>query len=121
MSITPPSAVLVEATDGPCQARFPSVTLWHSLSNGIHALRVCESLVVDNLTGFRDAENSNLGTFEGVVLGADGGVAADVADDAAAYLPRPRLSCRGNRKEDGEGEAQLEKERAPAREGRGHG
>ena len=56
-----------------------------------------------------------------MVLGADGGVTADVADDAAADLPRPRLGRRGHREEDGEGEAQLGKERPPAMGGRGHG
>ena len=55
-----------------------------------------------------------------MVLGTDGGVAADVADDAAADLPRPRLGRRGRCEQDGEGEAQQE-ELPPAREGRGHG
>jgi hypothetical protein len=59
-------------------------------------------------------------TFEGVVLGADGGVAADVADDIAADLPRPRLGGRG-RQEDGEDEAQLEEDRPPRARCRGHG
>lgn len=45
-----------------------------------------------------------------MVLGADGGIAADVADDAAADLPRPCLGSRGRRVQDGEGEAQLEEE-----------
>ena len=55
-----------------------------------------------------------------MVLGTDGGVAADVADNAAADLPRPRLGRRGRCEQDGEGEAQQE-ELPPAREGRGHG
>lgn len=63
VSITPPCAMQMEAADRPCQARVPPVALWHGLGNSIHALRVCEGLVVDNLTGFCDAEDSNLGTY----------------------------------------------------------
>jgi hypothetical protein len=59
-------------------------------------------------------------TFEGVVLGADGGVAADVTDDAAADLPRPRLGGRG-RQQEGEDDAQMEEERPPRARRCGHG
>jgi len=53
-----------------------------------------------------------------VVLRADGGVAADVADDAAADLPRPSLS---RREQDTKGDAELQEERPPERVCRGHG
>lgn len=54
-----------------------------------------------------------------MVLGADGGVATNVADDAAADLPRPRLGRWGCHEHDGESETQLEEEGRPARESRG--
>jgi hypothetical protein len=61
--ITPLSAMLVKAADGPCQAWLPTVTLWHRLPNNVDTLGVCEGLVVDNFTRSRDAEDGNLGTY----------------------------------------------------------
>lgn len=61
--VAPPGAVLVEAADGPCQAWLPPVRLRHRLCNSVRTLGVCEGLVVDNLTRFCDAEDSNLGSY----------------------------------------------------------
>lgn len=60
VGISPPSAMLMEAADRPCQAWIPAITLRHCFSNSVYAFGVCKSLVVENLTRFRYAKNSNL-------------------------------------------------------------
>lgn len=64
---------------------------------------------------FEEGERFAKLTFEDVVLGADGGIGADVADHAAADLPRPRLGRRGRRQQEGE-EAEVEEQQPPVRE-----
>lgn len=61
--IAPPGAMVVEAADGPRQARVPPVALRHRLRDTVDALGVCECLVVDDLAGFRNAQNSNLSAY----------------------------------------------------------